>query len=210
MKPIIVIGQGGHSKVVQDIIALSQDYKLFAILDDKYRETWKSNGILYGPVSYAEEIAARKQIAVIIAIGDNRTRKKIASKLAGTGFEFAVLIHPTATVSPTAKIGCGTVVMARAVINSETHVGENAIINTGAIVEHDNRIEAYSHISPGAILTGNVQVGEGAHIMAGASVIPGKKVGSWSTVGAGAVVIHDLPGFVTAIGVPARIRAMQN
>ncbi|KQU17152.1 acetyltransferase [Bacillus sp. Leaf13] len=205
MKPIIVIGEGGHSRVIQDIISSSRIYKIIAILDDKYSETIMVNDILFGPVAFAKELIRRMEVEFIIAIGNNTTRKRIACSLTEVGGKFAVIIHPSAVVSPSVKIGEGTVVMPGSVINADANIGSHVIINSIAVVEHDNKIGDYAHISPGAILTGSVQVGEGSHVGASATVIPGKKIGKWSIIGANATVINNIPDFVTAIGLPAKI-----
>ncbi|OKL37671.1 acetyltransferase [Domibacillus mangrovi] len=205
MKPIIVIGEGGHSKVVQDIIAAEGIYEVIAVLDDKYDDVFEKDRVLIGPISYAEKLIADTDAVFVVAIGNNQVREQIARILFEAGAVFEAVVHPFASVSPSAVIGTGTVVMAGSVINADAVIGEHAIINSGAVVEHDNRIGDFVHVSPGAVLTGNVCVGAGAHIGAGATVIPGKTIGAWSVVGAGTVVIDNILDDVTVIGVPARV-----
>jgi acetyltransferase EpsM len=205
MNPIVVIGEGGHSKVIQDIITAVNDYKIVTILDDKYEDVQKRAGIFYGPISAVSSIINEyKNIKFIVAIGNNQFRSEIVNRIGLSKERFATLIHPTAIISPTARIGEGTVVMPNCVINANTEIGKHVIINTGAIVEHDNHISDYAHISPNATLTGNVTVGEGTHIGASATVIPGIKIGEWSIVGAGSTVIRDIPPFSKAVGSPTR------
>ncbi|WP_144549947.1 acetyltransferase [Peribacillus simplex] len=210
MRPIIVIGEGGHSKVIQDIIKEGGVYKIIAILDDKYKKPTKYNDIVIGPVSYAMKLIQSIKAEFIIAIGNNAIRKRIACNLIELRVMFATVIHPNATVSTSAHIEEGTVVMAGSVINAEAVIGRHVIINSGAIVEHDNRIGDYAHVSPGAVLTGIVQVGEGTHVGARATVIPGKKIGNWSIIGAGATVVKDIPDYVTAVGLPAKVMKYLN
>lgn len=205
MRPIVVIGEGGHSKVVQDIIAAEGLYQVIAVLDDKYDDVFDHKQVVIGPISYAEKLIEETNAVFVIAIGNNRVREKIARMLFKAGAVFEKIIHPFSSVSPSARIGAGTVVMAGSVINADAVIGEHVIINSGAVVEHDNQIGDFAHISPGAVLTGNVSVGTGAHIGAGATVIPGKSVGDWSVVGAGTVVIKDILDDVTVIGVPAKV-----
>ncbi|MEM1502845.1 acetyltransferase [Domibacillus sp. 8LH] len=207
VQKIVVIGHGGHSKVVQDVIRSLDDYELIAILDDQYTSISCQDGILFGPVLHAEKLAIDAEIVFTIAIGTNRVREKIAKELLDYGVTFGTLIHPFSFISPSAHIGPGSVVMPGAVINADTVIGSHAIINSGAIVEHDNVIGDYAHVSPGSIMTGNVTIGTGAHVGAGAKVIPGKTIGDWTVVGAGAVVIHDIPSEQTAIGVPAVVKS---
>ncbi|KAB7707375.1 acetyltransferase [Bacillus aerolatus] len=206
MKPIAVIGEGGHSKVVQDTIQAMGEYQLIALLDDKYTEPSKEGKVILAPVSYAFELMQiETKVQLVIAIGNNRVRKQIAERLAAQNARFAVLIHPTAVLSPSAVIKEGTVVMPNTVINADAEIGRHVIINTSAVIEHDNFVGDYAHVSPGAILTGNVTVGEGTQIGAGATVIPGNRIGQWSMIGAGSTVITNIADEVTAVGAPARV-----
>ncbi|MGM8364848.1 acetyltransferase [Virgibacillus sp. W0181] len=204
MKKVIIIGDGGHSKVIRDMILYRKEYEIAAVLDDKYACISKRNGGLYGPLSYFYKFK-EKNIKVIIAIGNNAVRKKIATQLNLKSKHYMTLIHPTATISPTVSIGYGTVVMPHAVVNTESSIGEHCIINTGAIVEHESHIGSYVHISPNATLTGEVKVEEGTHIGAAATIIPGRTIGRWSVIGAGAAVIKSIPAYSTAVGCPARM-----
>ncbi|MDM5299511.1 acetyltransferase [Bacillus pumilus] len=202
---IILIGAGGHSKVIQDVIAAHPDYTLCAILDDQFDETFTKRGILYGPISMNQELRKTMPAAKwLIAIGQNKTRQKVAERLSFQKKEYATLIHPAAIISPSAQIDRGSVIMAKAVVQADAVVGEHVIVNTGAIVEHDGFLASFVHLSPGAVLTGGVSVHEGAHIGAGAVVIPERSIGSWSVIGAGAAVTTDIQERVIAVGVPAK------
>lgn len=206
MKPIVVIGDGGHGKVIQDIIFVGKLYKVFAVLDDKYNRAIKENNIIFGPISLAKELIKDGGVEFVIAIGNNIIRKKVADNLTKMGAKFATLIHPSASVSPFARIDEGTTIMAGGVINADAIIGKHVIINSLALIEHENEIGDYVHISPGAVLTGNVKIGGGSHVGANATIIPGKNIGEWTTIGAGSTVTKDLPNEVTAIGSPARIK----
>lgn len=201
---IIVLGNGGHSKVIQDMISTLKNYTLRAVLDDKYLKEVEERGILYGPFSSLTHLL-NEQVKVVIAIGNNSVRKKLADSIPLRPSQYASIVHPTAVVSSSASIGSGTVVMPYAVIHAEASIGRHCIINTGAIIEHENKLGDYVHISPGAVLTGNVSVEEGAHVGASAAVIPGMDIGSWSVVGAGSTVITPIPSYCTAVGTPAKV-----
>lgn len=203
---LVVIGEGGHSKVIQDLIRFNKDFKIIAILDDKHKELKLEHDVFRGPVSSAQNFYIKNiNIKFFVAIGNNEIRKAIVSKLGLPQESYITLIHQTAVVSPTATIGYGSVIMANAVISSDAIVGNHAIVNTGAIIEHDNVIEDYVHAAPKATLTGSVKVLEGAMIGAGATVIPGKCIGEWAVIGAGSTVIRDIPARCTAVGAPAKI-----
>ena len=207
MTKLILIGAGGHSKVIQDIAAAGREYELYAIVADNITKTEIHGGIIRAHTSFLTEIPKSElaEYKFCLAIGDNVVRKQLFCRLAIPVEQYAVLIHPSATISRSARIGYGTVVMPNAVINADATIGNHCIVNTGAVVEHDNRLADYVHISPNTTLCGTVSVGEGTHVGAGAVIIPGKKVGRWSIVGAGAVVTKDIESYVIAAGVPARI-----
>lgn len=203
MTKLIIIGAGGHSKVIQDIVAGNKDLKLHAILDDSINETFKNKGVIYSNTRYLESLQ-EEDYNYCLAIGSNHIRKKLYQKFRISIDKYVTLIHPSAVISKTAQIGNGTVVMPRVVINADTIIGNHSIINTGSIIEHDNVLEDYVHISPNATLTGTVSVGQGSHVGAGAIVIPGKHIGSWSIVGAGSVVINNIKDNMTVVGSPAK------
>ena len=204
MEKIVLIGNGGHSKVIQDLILVGNHFQLFAILDDQFKEI-TSNGIIYAPVSYITSLAKSYEFKLVIAIGNNTTRKKLVSELEIPHKQYATLIHPTAIISSSVKLGQGTVVMPNVVINADTVIGNHVIINSSSVIEHDNSINDFAHIGPNATLTGSVTVGEGTQIGAAASVIPNAKIGSWCTIGAGSTVINHIPSYSKAVGGPAKV-----
>ncbi|WP_078432588.1 acetyltransferase [Metabacillus halosaccharovorans] len=204
---IVIIGNGGHSKVVKDIILSNEKLHIVGYLDEKFEGFLNEEEIFYGPISaYQFLIDMFDEIKFIIAIGHNQTRKQIVNKMDLEENLYMTPVHPSAIISPSAKIGKGTVVMANAVINADAFIGDHVIVNTGSIIEHDSRVNDFAHISPNATLTGCVQLGEGVHIGAGATLIPNVEVGDWSTIGAGATVINAVPSNVTAVGIPAKLK----
>lgn len=201
---VIIIGNGGHSKVIQEMIACMKNYQIIAILDDKFKQVNKRQNIIYAPLSFLKK-QLEQNVKVVIAIGNNKARELLFAKLNLKRSQYLTVIHPTAVVSETATIGFGTVVMPNALINAEAIIGDHCIINSGAIIEHENEVDHYSHISPNATLTGNVTVGKGVHVGASATIIPGIIVGSWSVIGAGSTVIRNIPANRTAVGIPTRL-----
>ncbi|KRE97159.1 acetyltransferase [Paenibacillus sp. Soil766] len=203
---LVVIGEGGHSKVIRDILHSMKHCRIIAILDDKYDELILNNDVYMGPITSVQNLLDQMDdVKFIVAIGNNEIRKSIVSKLGITKESYITLKHETAIISPSATIGQGTVIMANTIINADAYVGNHAIINTGAIIEHDSKLGDFVHVAPKATLTGSVVVKEGAMIGAGATVIPGKNIDEWAIIGAGATVISDIPSNSTAVGTPARI-----
>ncbi|WP_280524599.1 acetyltransferase [Sutcliffiella horikoshii] len=207
---VVIVGQGGHSKVVTEAIAFQGNLKIIGYLDDNYNELVFENELFYGPIrSNKELLLIEPNIKFIIAIGNNKMRKVIVEKLGLKETQFISVIHPKAIISTSAIIGVGSVILANAVVNTDATIGAHTIINTSAIVEHDNIIEDFAHLSPNATLTGTVHIEEGVHVGAGANIIPNISIGKWSTIGAGATVINHIPAFSTAVGVPAKIKAKE-
>lgn len=190
-----LFGASGHGKVVAEI-AISNNIELKGFID---KDNTKKECLGF---SVFNEIPNNEN-KLIISIGNNKIRKEVADKFSDE--QFTILIHSKATISPSAELKTGTVVMAGATINAETEIGKHCIINTNASIDHDCMIEDFVHISPNVALAGNVEVGEGTHIGIGASVIQGINIGKWATVGAGAVIINDVPDFATVVGNPGKI-----
>lgn len=192
-----IYGASGHAKVIIDIIR-SKDLALDFIFDDnpEIKE-------LLGLKVIHEITENIWEKNWVLAIGSNKTRKILSQNFKAS--IHPALVHKKAVISPSVKLGKGTVVMANACINSSAYVGEHCIINTGAVIEHDCKLEDFVHISPNAVLAGDVMVGEGSHIGSGVAVIPGIRIGKWSIIGAGTVIIKDVPEGVVVVGNPGRI-----
>lgn len=195
---MILFGASGHGKVIIDILELNgtEDIKIW---DDAPK------GTLSGyTASLPDFNNSDVQTGVVISIGDNTNRKKVAQRFPQQT-KFHTAIHPSATISRTANVGDGTVIMAGVSVNPDTTIGQHGIINTNASIDHDCVIGDYVHISPNVALCGNVTVGEGTHIGAASVVIPGKTIGKWCVIGAGTVIINDIPDYSTVVGNPGRI-----
>lgn len=192
---IYLFGAGGHGKVIADILECCGT-AIGGVFDaDQTKKIWDYPILSFpGPFDSAKD-------AIIISIGNNAIRKKIAAEL---NCRFETAIHPSAVISQHSFIGEGTVVMAGAIVNADTKIGKHCILNTGCSIDHDSVIADYVHISPQAVLCGGIRVGEGTHIGTGAVIIPGITIGNNSIIGAGAVVIRDVPDNSTVVGVPAK------
>ncbi|MBR4721004.1 MAG: acetyltransferase [Clostridia bacterium] len=193
MKNVVIIGSGGHGKVVADIVKANGD-NIVGFLDD-----FEKSEMTIGRISDYQKCC--DDVEFIIAIGDTQDRERISKSM---DCRWYTAIHPTAVVSPNATVGEGTVVAPNAVINSGAVVGKHCIVNTGAIVEHENIIGDFCHISVGTRLGGNVKIGDSAFIGIGAIVKNNINICENCIVGAGAVVVDDLTESGTYIGVPAR------
>ncbi len=195
---IVVIGAGGHAKVVVDACRAA-GWTVLGTADGNPHRTVFGLPHLGPP----EELCPEPGVRAVIAVGSNAARRDIARRLDGH-LRWAPVIHPAATVSPRARVEEGAVIFAEAVVQADTVVGRHAILNTGCRVDHDNDIGAFCHVAPGAVLAGTVTLGEGVFVGAGAVVTPNRTLGEWCTVGAGGVVVQDTQPGLTYVGVPAR------
>ncbi len=202
---VVIIGGGGHAKVViESLRASGQAVAAIVDADPTPREVL---GVpVVGDDLKLPELKAQGLSQLFVAIGDNRLREKLGRKAQGLGFVLVNAIHPSAVTSPSAKLGQGVAVMAGVAINADTEVGDLTIINTGVVVDHDGRLGVACHLGPACALAGGVTVGDHAFLGVGVRVIPGVTIGADTTVGAGGVVVRDLPEAVLAIGVPAKIK----
>jgi len=204
MKPLWVIGSGGHAKVVIDTAHASGCFEILGVLDDCEGRLGQS--VMGAPVLGPATPESVRRLGVenaVIAVGPNRARAEIALRLDGH-VGWITLVHPAATLSRYARVGDGSVVFAGAVVQADAVVGRHTILNTGCSVDHDSRVGDFAHLAPGARIAGDALIGVGVLLGIGCSVLPQKSVGAWSTVGGGGVVVNDIPEGVEAIGVPAR------
>ena len=210
MASLLLLGAGGHARVVAETAIATGRFSSVAFLDDRCTgpgpQSTLLNWPIIGPFAKAFEPQISKQFpAALVAIGNSPVRLQWLQRLAAAGYELPVLVHPTAWLSPSAQIGAGSVVFAQAAIQAKALIGSGTILNTGCSVDHDIYLGDGVHICPGAHLAGEVKVSHRSWIGIGASVIQQIRIGADVTVGAGAAVVSDLPDGVTAVGVPARV-----
>lgn len=195
----LVIGAGGHSRETADLIAAC-GHEVTGFQDDAAVGVHRPTGLPV--VSDVRDVSAE---ASTIGVGDPQARERLFTVNVGR-FSMPVLVHPTACVSPYAKVGDGTQVMQNVVVSSEARVGMDVILNVGCFVAHDASVGDHTHVAPGVLMSGGSSVGRRCLIGAGAVLLPGVSVGSDCVVGAGAVVTSDVPDAGVVVGVPARLR----
>lgn len=208
-RKLAVIGAGGHGKVVAELAAALGTYGEIVFLDDRAQSSINGFPVI-GTTLLLENSLSPEQFDIAVAVGNNRIRRQIAEKAAALGFSLPVLIHPGAYVSPSATVGQGCVVMAKAVVQADSVLKDGVIVNTAATVDHDCLLDAFVHISPGTHLSGNTRIGEESWIGTGACSRQQIRIGSRATIGAGAVVVRDVSDGMTVAGNPAKPLAGKN
>lgn len=201
MRHLIIIGAGGHGKVVADIAFKNGQYERISFLDDYCVDKVLGCDIIGKIANYKEYIS---EADFIVAVGNSPKRQLIQNELQLSGARIISLIHPAAVIAFGVKLGVGCVVAAAAVIGPDTQIGDGVIINTACSVDHDCTVGDFSHISIGAHLAGSVSIGCQTMVGAGAVVKNGISICDDCLVGAGAVVVKDIFEKGTYVGVPAK------
>lgn len=208
MKPVIIIGGGGHAVVVADALQAAGVSVLGFTDADSTKHQSRQCGL---PVLGGDAVvlAGYDQDEVLLANGvggvrGTDARRALQLRLREAGWRFVTVIHPTAIISPHARISDGVQLLAGSIVQASAVIGEGTIVNTAAIVEHDVEVGDYVHVAPRALLCGAVTVGNLSHIGAGAVVRQGIQLGQHTLVGAGAVVVKDFDGGGELVGMPAR------
>ena len=205
MKGLLIIGAGGHGKVIADIASTLGKWDQIAFVDDKYPDLKQ---VLDWPViGGMEDFRKHRQEYpdVFVAVGDNAVRQKITTWSEEAGFHLPTLIHPRASVSRLAVIGAGTVINSQSAVNANAKIGKGCIVNTGATVGHDCVLGDFVHVAPGASLAGETVIGEGCWIGMRSAIIEQLTLGKGVVIGAGAIVIRNIPDNKLVVGIPAKI-----
>lgn len=200
---VVVLGAGGHAKVVIELLLASGHVVDYCIANDNASVKCLGVEVLKGD-HHLVRLFAEGHRQVFPAIGANALRERLARQAVDVGYRLVNAISPHAIVSPSATIGYGVAIMGGAVINAEARIDDLAIINTGATVDHDCHIGTCAHIAPQCTLAGNVVIGRLAFLGAGTVVIPEVTIGDQAVIGAGSVVLADIPEFAVAVGHPAK------
>ncbi len=206
-RPLVLIGSGGHAREVAEIALQAQQMErngpFLGFLDsDPSKHGLNVLGFpVLGGMEWLNERA--HEVGVLIAVGDAAVRRRIADEL-GSTIAYSTVVSPLAHLSEYCQIGEGTVIFPQVVVSTQVNIGRHVQLNSACSISHDSEIGDFCSIYPGARTTGGVKLGEGVTLGTNSCVVPYKTVGPGTQIGAGACVIDDLPGGITAVGVPAK------
>ena len=206
---LVILGAGGHARVVLECARRQGRYAVEGLIDPERPGRLVDGAPVLGGDDHLEELrrlGVSVAVVGIAGLGAGAVRQRLFDQLVALGFDGALIVHPSATVSEYAQLGQGVVIMPGAVVNAGAVLGDNVIVNSGAIVEHDTEVAAHVHVAPGAVVCGGVRIGTGAYIGAGAAIRQGVTIGDGAVVGAGAAVVGDVAAGAVVTGVPAGAR----
>lgn len=206
----VILGSGGHARVLIDCLSFSSDVAIEGILDPLVSLKGKViQGVpVLGSDALLAEISRRGVSHFVVGlggVGNNLPRKKLFETALTFGLIPLTVKHPTAVVSSTVVYEKGCQFLPGCIVNTDAVVGLNVIVNSGAIVEHDCVIADHVHLATGAKLAGAVHVGQGSHIGVGATIRQNIEIGEYAIVGAGSVVVRNVLSSTTVMGVPAKL-----
>ena len=200
---LIVFGARGHGRVVADAALAAGGWR-GVVASDRDPALWGTELLPGVPIVAPDALPGlRTPLALHVAIGDNSSRRAEAEALRDLA-PLVSVVHPRASLAPSAEIGAGCLLAAQAVVAPLARLGAGVIVNHGAVIDHDCWVDSWCHIAPGARLGAASGVGAGALLGSGCTVLPGLRVGAGVRLGAGAVATRPIPDGATWVGVPAQ------
>lgn len=208
-RPLILLGAGGHARVLAEIL-LDQGNSVLGATDVQAPIIGvHTTDLLY--LGNDEAVFAHPADSILLvngvgSVGPIAARRALYRRFVEAGYRFASVRHPSAVVSPSARLGAGHQILATAVVATGAQLGDNVLVNTRAVVEHDCTVGDHCHIASGAVVCGGVHIDAGVHVGAGATVNQGIRIGTGAVIASGSVVIADVPPHTLVAGVPARAK----
>lgn len=211
--PLVLLGAGGTAREVVDLVAaLSRHepprYRIVAGLDDRGDAARGGLGSIpvEGPLRMARDYPADTWFVDTLGSSRNyRGRPGVIGALGIPDSRFATLLHPSAVVSASARIGAGSLIFAHATIGAGATLGAHVSVLPHCSISHDAEVGDWSLLATGAIVSGAARVGQCCYLGAGAVLIERSRVGDAALVGMGSVVLTEVAAGTVVAGNPARV-----
>ncbi|WP_330281345.1 acetyltransferase [Streptomyces sp. NBC_00588] len=206
MNGLVIVGAGGFARETAQAVADAGEFTLLGHLDD--------NAALHGtevdgvPVlGGCDLVHDLPDVQVVVCVGNPRdyaARARLVHRLALPAERYATVVHPTAAVSATSRIGPGSVLLAHCVLTAAVRVGAHVAVMPHVVLTHDDVVEDFATLTSGVRLGGSARLKRGAYVGSGALVKEGTTIGAWSLIGMGSAVLGDVPPGEVWVGSPAR------
>lgn len=202
--PVLILGSYAFAEEVDDLISDAREWQTAGFVENLDRSRCATK-LLGKPIHWVDDLATvGGGHHLICAIGTTK-RQSFIEQVAPFGLPFATLVHPSARLSATSRIGAGAIVSAGAIVAAQSEIGSHTILNRGVMIGHHTRIGSCVTVSPGANIGGKCVIEDGCYVAMGAIVLDGRRLGRGSVIAAGSVVTRDVPQNVLVMGSPARI-----
>ena len=210
MRDIAIFGVGGFGRevltLVKDINKVVPQYNIIGFFDDGHEKNEIING--YPMLGKTEDLNEwPTDISIAISVGTPTIKKQIVEKIRNPRINYPTLIHPNVVIGDIdfVKIGKGCIICAGSMITTNIEIKDFVILNLGCTVGHDVIINGFAAFMPSCNISGEVLIGEGVYCGTGVKIINQTTIGEYAVIGAGAVVTKPIPGYCTAVGVPAKV-----
>lgn len=210
MDRVLIIGAGPQVRIIPDMVAACDNLELLGFVDvaneGRFLRGEVSRFNIYDGNQFPAELKAKLgDFSVLVGNDNTELRLKLITQVKEAGLSLVNIIHPSAIISPSAKVGGGILMAPGVIVGPGVEIGDHVILNVAVTIDHDSQIEDNVIISPAVHLAGGVKVGSGCFIGIGACSVNGVSIGSNNLIGAGSVITRDVPDNVVAVGVPAKV-----
>jgi len=215
VKEIVIVGAGGFGKEVlwtlQDCNKVSKKYEILGFVDDDNSLMGKiiNNFPVLGDTNWLLS-PNKNKIECVIALGDNKTRKKMVKKLEERYLKFPNIIHPSVKYSDFVNIGQGVIIQHGSIISTDVTIGNHVFINFNCTVGHDCKLNDFVTLSHGVNISGTNLIEEGVFIGAGSATDEKIKIGKWSIIGGGIILGKNVPENCMFFGPSGKMKEFQS
>lgn len=206
MNDLIIVCAGSMGRevlqIVKDINKVSPTWNILGFLSD-VSDTLDDYSYHEKIIGTIKDWNVKPNQYFALAISDCAGKKKIVESLSARGANFATIIHPSAWLSDTTKIGTGCIIYWNLDLGPDTIIGDYCTIM--ATVGHDSSIGDFSTVCGNTSVNGHVSIGRETFVGSNVAIVPKTKIGNNVYVGLGSVVIKNVKDGKHVFGNPAKV-----